>query len=238
MALGQRSYLNLTNRVLIRLGKSQVLSADFAGLAADSWGGIVKTLLNDAQAEIYKEHDWSTLFTSGTFTTSLRTYDLATSFSGFGREVDLVDTTNSRVLIPVSARDIDEYDPGLDDAGAPTAYAIHYPNLLFNRTPTSTAYRLRYLARPTDLSAAGDVSTLPEFCDMVLIWWVIWQLAATREDWQDQGESAKTTYNGTLARAIGQDRRRMDRLYRLQLLWPRRSVDDLVPFPPEYDRNP
>lgn len=216
MARGQLTYLNLTNGVLIRLGKAQIASADFAGLAADSWGGIVKTLLNDAQREIYKEHDWTTLITSGTFTTSSRTVDLSTSFSNFGREIDLVDTTNGRMLTPVLQRDIDRLDPELDNTGTPWGYSINYPDLLFTHTPSSIAYRLRYLRRPTDLSASGDVSLLPEYCDMPIMWHTIWQLAASREDWTDNGASAQATYQETLARAIGQDQRTMDRFHVLR----------------------
>lgn len=235
MAGGQLTYLQLTNRVLMRLGKAQVASAGFTSLTGDTWGGIVRDSLNDAQAEIYKEHDWSTLQTTATFTTSSRTYDLSASVSTFGREVDLADTTNNRILQPVNARDIDEFDPGLDDAGAPTAYALDYPNLLFNRTPTSTAYRLRYFKRPTALSAAADVSLLPEFCDLALVWWVVWQMQASREDAQDGGEGARAIYQSTLARAIGQDRRRMDHLLVLRPAFagshPTRSI---VPFPSHY----
>lgn len=220
MAKGQLTYLQLTNRVLQRLGKSQTVSADFAAPDADSWPGLVKDFLNDAQREVAKEHDWSTLYTSGTFTASLRTYDLSASFSTFGREVDLTDTTNRRVLEPHSLRELDEEDPSQANTGAPTRYAINYPDLVFNRTPSSVSYRLRYLKRATDLSAAADVSLLPEYCDMVLVWWVVWQLAASREDSQDRGEMARDIYDKSLARAIGQDRRRVDRLYRLQALWP------------------
>lgn len=236
MARGQLTYLQLTNGVLIRLGKSQVASADFAGLASDSWGGIVKTLLNDAQREIAKEHDWSTLITSGTFTTSARTYDLSTSFSDFGREIDLIDTTNNKILIPVLQRVIDIDDPDLDIAGAPQAYSINYPDLLFDRTPTSTAYRIRYLRRATNLSAVGDVTILPEYCDIPLIWYVIAELAATREDWSDMGASAKERYEGTLARAIGQDRRRMDRFLYMRPMFGDADLIPIVPFPGPYPR--
>lgn len=218
MAAGQLTYLQLVNRVLQRLGKSQV--SDFTGQTGDTWGGLVRDFINDAQREVAKEHDWSTLYTSGTFTTSSRTYDLSSSFSNFGREVSLADTTNSRVLTCVSVRDLDEEDPGLDDSGTPTRYSIQYPNLLFNRTPTSTAYRLRYLKRATDLSTVSDVSGLPEYCDLVLVWWAVWQLSASREDSQDRGETARDIYEKSLARAIGQDRRRMDRTYALGPLYP------------------
>ncbi len=219
MAAGQLSYLNLVNRVLMRLGKSQI--ANFTGQTGDTWGGIVRDFLNDAQAEVAKEHDWSTLYTSGTFSTSSRTYDLSTSFSNFGREVSLTDTTNNYVLEPTNARELDVADPDLTTAGVPRRYAIHYPSLLFDLTPTSVSYRLRYLKRATTLSVAADVSTLPEYCDMVLVWWAVWQLQASREDAQDGGERAKDIYEKSLARAIGQDRRRMDRVYRMGQLWPR-----------------
>jgi hypothetical protein len=221
MAKGQMTFLQLGNAVLRRLGKSQVTSATYTAtaLATDEWPSLVKDFLNDAQREIAKEHDWSTLYTSGTFTTSSRTYDLSTTFSDFGREIDLVDTTNRIVLEPHSLRELDAEDPVLTTAGTPTRYAIHYPNLLFNYTPAALAYRIRYLKRATDLSASADVSILPEYCDLPMIWWAYWQLQATREDSQDGGERAKDTYEQTLARAIGQDRRRVDRVYRLQPVW-------------------
>lgn len=218
MALGQMTYLQLVNSVLMRLGKSQI--TDFTGQTGDTWGGIVRTFLNEAQREIAKEHDWSTLYTSGTFTTSNRTYDLSASFSNFGREIDLTDTSNRIVLEPVAIRVIDAEDPDQSQAGSPTRYTIQYPNLLFNRTPTSVAFRLRYLKRATDLSLVSDVSLLPEYCDLTMVWWAVWQLAASREDNQDRGETARDIFDKSLARAIGQDRRRMDRLYRLGALYP------------------
>ena len=222
MAAGQRTYLQLCNRVLQRLGKSQI--SDFTGQTGDTWGGLVRDFINDAQAEVEKEHDWSTLYTSGTFSTSSRTYDLSTSFSNFGREVSLTDTTNNYVLEPTNARELDVFDPDLTTAGTPRRYAIHYPNLLFDLTPTSVSYRLRYLKRATTLSTVSNTSDLPEYCDMVLVWWAVWQFQASREDAQDGGERARDIYEKSLARAIGQDRRRMDRVYRLGLLWPQIDV--------------
>ncbi len=219
MAKGQMTYLQLTNGVLRRLGKSQTTSSAFSGETGDTWPGLVKDFLNEAQREIAKEHDWSTLFTSGTFTTSSRTYDLSTTYSTFGREVDLTDTTNLRVLEPVSLRTLDEIDPILTTGGTPTRYSIQYPNLVFDYTPTSLSYRLRYLQRATDLSANGDTSILPEYCDLPLIWWTVWQLAASREDSQDRGETARDVYDKSLARAIGQDRRRTDRVFALKPLY-------------------
>lgn len=234
MAKGIMTYLQLTNGVLRRLGKSQTTSGSFAGETGDTWPGLVKDFLNDAQREIAKEHDWSTLYTSGTFTTSSRTYDLSASFSDFGREIDLTDTTNQRVLEPHSLRELDAQDPLFTTAGTPTRYAIHYPNLAFNYTPAALSFRLRYLKRATDLSAHGDVSLLPEYCDLPLVWWAYWQISATREDAQDRGESARDIYEKSLARAIGQDRRRVDRVYRLQPVWVGGGGRDPVNFGAHY----
>ena len=217
----------------MRLGKAQLESASFSGYSGDSWGGIVKDFVNDAQQEVYKEHDWSTLQTTATFTTSSRTYDMSSTISDFGREVDLTDTSNGRILTPVMARAIDWYDPELDNSGTPTSYAINYPNLLFDQTPSAVAYRLRYFKRPTALSSSSDVSILPEYCDMALVWWAVWQLQASREDAQDGGENAKAIYQSTLARAIGQDQRTMDMLHVMQPVFgaPARSR---FPFPSNY----
>ena len=238
MALGQRTYLRMTNSVLRRLGKAQVTTLTEVSDDVDSWVSIVKDTLNEAQQEVYKEHDWSTLFTTGTISsTSARTYNLATSFSDFGRELSLTSTTNDRVLTPViSVVELDQDDPDLDDTGSPTHYHIAYPNLLFNKTPSSETFRLRYIIRPTNLSANGDLSTLPEYCDMALIWWSYWQLAATREDATDGGKRAEEIYEKVLARAIGQDKRRMDQTRVLRSVFPRYQRE-LVPFPPAYDIN-
>ena len=234
MAKGQMTYLQLTNGTLRRLGKSQTTSSAFSGETGDTWPGLVKDFLTDAQREIAKEHDWSTLYTSGTFTTSSRTYDLSTSFSDFGREIDLTDTTNQRVLEPHSLRELDAQDPVFTTSGTPTRYAIHYPNLAFNYTPAALSYRIRYLKRATDLSAHGDLSILPEYCDLPLIWWAYWQISATREDSQDRGESARDIYEKSLARAIGQDRRRVDRVYRLQPVFVGGGGRDPVNFGSHY----
>ena len=140
------------------------------------------------------------------------------------------------MLDEVSARDIDEYDPGQAYSGPPTAFALEYPNLLFSSTPTSISYRLRYLTRPTAMAVNADLSTLPESCDQVLIAWVYWQLLTTREDAKDGGVAAKRLYDESLRRAMAQDDRRIDRLHRMQSVYPARARD-LVPFPPEYDRS-
>ena len=234
MAAGQLTYLQMVNAVLRRLGKGQTTTGAFAGLAADSWGGIVKDELNLAQAEIYKEHDWSTRYTTATLSSvSVRTFNLATAQSDFGRAISLTSTTFERVLVPVSHIDIDQYDPGLDDGGAPTAYAIDYPNLLFNRTPSAETFRFRYVRRATALSASTDVSTLPEYCDVPLVWWAVWQLASSREDFADGGQNAQDTYRTSLAAAIAQDKRRVDRIAVMQPAFGgmERAV---VPFPPQY----
>lgn len=236
MARGQLTYLNLVNRVLQRLGKPQVVTADFAGLASDSWGGLTKDAINDAQQDLYAEHDWSTLITSGTFTTSSRTYDLTTSFSNFGREIDLMDTTNNKPIVPVDQKDIDYEDPGQLNSGDPDRYAINYPDLLFNRTPTSVAYRLRYLIRPTALTTSTTTSLLPEQCDRVLILWVVWDFLTTREDDPTMGAMAGSKYRQALAQAKQQDVRRMDRYYAPRSAFPERQRA-IVPFPAAYDRE-
>lgn len=238
MAKGQRTALQLVNRVLIRLGKPQVTS--FTGIASgtDNWGSLALDMLNDGQQYLYTEHDWSTLYTTGTFTTSSRTYDLSSSFSDFGRAIDLVDTTNQQILTEISPRQADAFDPILTTAGAPDAFSIEYPNLLFNLTPSAVAYRLRYLKRPTAFSGVSDTSLLPEYCDLVLQHWAYWQLLATREDASDGGGAAKRLYDEALARAIAQDQRRTDKLYRMQSVWPRRDrLRTLVPYPPQYDTS-
>lgn len=245
MALGQQTYLQLTNSVLRRLGKAQVTSAAFATVADDSWPGIVKATLNEAITEIWKEHDWSTLMQARTFSGATRIVNLSTitttpsgSFTDFGRDIGLYDTTNNRRLMgdwtgTLFARDINQ-----DDTGIPGYYTIYYPSLQFDQAPSSTiTYRLVYLRRPVLLTTVSTVSDLPDLCDLPIIWWSVWQIGATREDWDDQGQNAKKTFDETLARALGQDRRRMDRVHQLGSAFTQWTVWDVVPFPPRYDRS-
>lgn len=241
MAKGQLTFLRLTNSLLRRLGKTQVTTLTGISTDTDSWTSIAMDMLNEAQTEVYKEHDWSTLITSGTFTTSSRTYNLSTSFSGFDRLVaksGLTDTTNLIQLFPAnSIADFDAVDPAQTTAGVPYLFYIDYPNLLFNYTPTAITYRIRYLTRPAVLSGNSAVSDLPEHCDLVLVMWAYWQLMATREDAADGGQFARTNYTQALLRAIGQDQRRVDRVYRLDSVFPTRYQLAGPSWPPSYDRS-
>ena len=236
MAQGQLTFLQLVNRTLSRLGKPQTTST-LSTAAADSWPGLVRDAVLETIQTFYMAHDWSTLMTSGTFTTSSRTYSLATDFSDFGRELDLTDTTNIRVLVAVSSlRDLDEIDPTQVDAGAPYRYHINYPNLVFDKTPSSVAYRLRYLTRPTTLSANGDTCTLPEYCDRGIILWTVYDLLATREDDLDMADRMEARAQAALKAAIIQDKRRVDAPMILRALFDERS-HAVVPFPSSYGVN-
>lgn len=228
------TFLQRTNAVLRRLGKTQTNSTDFPSAASDSWPGLVKEFLKEAELEIWKEHDWSTLMTSGTISsTSDRTVNLASSFSDFGRAIDLTSTTHDIVLEPCSLLDIDADDPDLDDEANPTRYHIAYPNLLFNRTPSSETFRFRYVKRPTVPTLHSSTSDLPEFCDLPQVMYAYWQLQATREDAEDGGTKARQMYLDSLARAIGQDKRRTDRLFVYQSVFPD-MPRRVVPFPSNY----
>ena len=67
---------------------------------------------------------------------------------------------------------------------------------------------------------------------MPIIWWAVWQLQASREDAQDSGENARSIYTSSLARAIGQDRRRSDFMYVMQ------PVSSVGPAPRHRRRTP
>ena len=236
MAKGQLTFLQLVNRTLMRLGQPQTTST-LSSAAADSWPGIVRDAVLEAVQTFYLAHDWSTLQTSGTFTSSLRTFDLTTNFSTFGRELDLVDTTNQKVLTAVpSLRDLDLLDPGQTDAGAPERYHIQYPNLVFDRTPSSVAYRLRYLARPATLSANADVCELPEFCDRALILWTLYDLMSTREDDLGMSDRLESRAQAALKAAIVQDKRRVDTPIVLRSVF-EEQVGAVIPFPRSYGLN-
>jgi len=233
MAKGQLTFLQLVNRTLSRLGKPQT-TGTLSTAAADSWPGLVRDAVLETVQTFYMAHDWSTLITSGTFLTSLRTYDLATSFSGFGREIDLADTDNNKVLIAVnSRRDLDELDPGQDNSGTPTYYHINYPDLTFDTVPSAVNYRLRYVTRPATLSANGDVCDLPEFCDRSIILWTVYDLLSTREDDLDMADRMEARAQAALKAAIIQDKRRVDAPIILRPLFQEYGHNP-VPFPKSY----
>lgn len=78
------------------------------------------------------------------------------------------DTTNNRRLKPTSAQDIDDKSTA---EGKPYYFAHYGTGILLNPTPDAAyALSVRYRLRPTLLSAAGDVTVLPEEFDWPIVW--------------------------------------------------------------------
>lgn len=97
------------------------------------------------------------------------TYPLATDW---GRTQHLVDYTNNRILREDAMRSFDEVDPDMDSANDPTHFSLQGDFYRLHYLPSGTIKIIdRYWATPTALSADGDTSTLPLFCENFIIHW-------------------------------------------------------------------
>lgn len=166
--MAKLTYLQLVNRCLRRLSQSD--ATDVTSLSGQSQ--IVADAINEAQTELWKEENWYSLYKTTTFATvaSTGTYDIATIASDWGRVLDMIDTTNNRVLIEDITRVFDEDDPDADYTGTPTHFTVEGANFRLYPIPNGAyTIRLRYYQIPDTLSANSDTYDLPYECENCLI---------------------------------------------------------------------
>lgn len=90
--------------------------------------------------------------------------------SDWGRTIDLMDTTNNRILIEDNMRAFDEDDPDADTTNTLHSYALQGEAYRFHFIPAGEyKVRERYWKVPTTLTANTDTSDLPIECENCLI---------------------------------------------------------------------
>jgi len=166
--MGTLTYLQMVDRLARRITQTAV--TDVTTVTGQAL--MISEMVNEAQSSLSLDENWYTLYADRTFNTVAATATVAVA-SDFARTIDIVDTTNNRRLIEVSIKEIDMMDRGLDTQGTPTHFALVGSAYRFYRIPSSaTAMKERYWKKPTVMTADGDTSSLPEFCDNLIMYWV------------------------------------------------------------------
>jgi hypothetical protein len=107
-------------------------------------------------------------------------------------------TTQRNKLKPRGIQDLDRRTLG---SGPPSRYAIDGDILYLDPVPTTTEngqrLQLRFWRQPTDLAANGDVTTIPDIWDEVILLGARWR--AERDlGYQDRAELSKQQYAALL----------------------------------------
>lgn len=167
----QQTFLELTNRVLRRINLSEITTV----VGATGQAKIVTNLLNEAQNALYAESNWYTLYATRTFATVAATETYAVA-ADFGRNIDLIDTTNVRTLIEDSAKYFDMDDPQDVNQGAPMYFTIQGPNYRLYPIPAGIyTIRDRYWKVPAILANDTDTTLLPIETENCLIQWALYK---------------------------------------------------------------
>lgn len=163
--MAKLTYLALTNRVLARVPRTAITDV------TDATGTdlVVTNLINEAIQEIYNSADWYSLYTTRTFDTVADTAEYPVP-SDFGRGIDLIDTSNNRILQEEYIRTVDQFDPDADSTGTPLRFSLQGSNYRFYPIPSDAfTIRERYWKEPAALSVNADEYDLPKECENAII---------------------------------------------------------------------
>lgn len=158
------------------------------------------------------------------------TYPVA---SDFGRTIDLVDTTNSRVLTEDVTRIFDEVDPDINVTGIPSHFAFQEDSYRLWRIPGGTyKIRERYWKQPTALSVNADTSDLPIETENCIIFWTWYHMLEYLNKFE-QADRVRRDYERQLQLAIKANQKKIDKMHVFQSDRGFRG-NAVVSFPPEF----
>lgn len=165
--MAKETYLELGNRVLRRIGKSEVSAIPTSeGIAL-----VTFNMVNEAHTDIYNEEagQWYSLYTERPFATVANTGTYAVA-SDFGKAIYLVDETNDNMIFEEGVRFIAQLDPDRANTGEPLVYTLEGDNYRLYPVPAG-AYTIRdaYFKQPTKMSTTSDTSDLPLECENLII---------------------------------------------------------------------
>ncbi len=210
--MAKLTYLQLTNRVLKRISQPEITDVT----TATGQALIITELINEAQNELFTELNWYSLYTTRTFSTVASTATVAVA-SDWGRTLDLVDTSNNRVLIEDTLRAFDEVDPDADNTGTPTHFAVaDGSNYTLYPTPDGVyTIRDRYWKVPTTLSANANTSDLSIEVENCIIHWAWYKINEYLNKF-DSADRIRLEFERLLRRAKLSNNRRIDKMHIFQ----------------------
>jgi hypothetical protein len=226
------SFLQLTNRVLKRITQSEI--TDVA--TATGHALIITELINEAQNALYSEANWHSLYTTSTVATVASTATVAAPT--LGRIIDLIDTTNNKVLIEDVVRAIDEADPDADHTGTPTHFALQGANFVLYPIPAGVyTLRYRYWKIPTALTANANTSSLPIDCENCIIQYVLAGIHEYLKNF-DASDRAWVRYKQFMTQAKKANSKVLDRMRKMEGSYYSRFGIEPVRLPSTYGYYP
>lgn len=194
--MANTSYLNLTNRVLVRINETEITQSDFASVRGVQ--KLAKEAINASLQYIYSYYtNWPFLYTVGsqTLTIGQEFYDWPSNFSvadwdSFYVYADGTLRTVNTNLKEMSYSEWTKYRKEADLDSGSTGLTV--PEFVFEQndygfgvSPSpDAAYVVKwdYYAAPTDLSAYNDTSSVPANYDEVIIQGALWHMYMFRDN--------------------------------------------------------
>jgi hypothetical protein len=215
--MAQLTYLEIVNKVLIKLREDQVSTVDY-----NDYSALIGEFVNDAKKEVENAWDWSVLRTAASFSSSIgtRTYSLAVSTNEDSR---LVYDENGRCM----AFDVTTATPiqliEYNEDRLQREFLLQYPTqtieqpVYFSLTQLGTGFQVNFLETP---SAVRDYTfyfivpqeELEDDVDTLTVPWrpvrdlaLMYALDERGEEIGEPGGRAERRYFETLAAAIAID---------------------------------
>lgn len=158
--------------------------------------------------------------------------------SDWGRTIDLMDTTNDRIILENSMRAFDEDDPNSDTTNTVWEYALQGEAYRFYFIPAGIyKIRERYWKVPIALSANADTSDLPVECENCLINYAYFRVLEYMNKFE-LADRTRLEFERLLKRAKAASKRKINQLS-IMRSGSMGRVSALTPprFPSSYGRN-
>ena len=211
------TYLNLINRVLLRLRETQAVTP-----TDTDYTQLIGSLVNDAKRVVEKAWDWSAL--RSTLTVSATVGDNTYTLTGSGSDFKLMDvyndTQNTRLRL-ISPNEMNtRINLNSAASGAPDSFSFAGldsngdMNIIVYPTPDGS-YTLKFdgVYREAELSSTSDNTKLPAYPIEMLAW-----AMASRERGETGGTAAAEIF-ALADRALGDAVALDASLYQAELTW-------------------
>lgn len=172
---------------------------------------------------------------SASITITAITYPVA---SNWGRTIDLIDTTNDRLILEDNMRSFDESDPNQSTASTILSYALQGEAYRFHFIPAGVyKVRERYWSVPATLTANTDTSGLPIECENCLINYAYFRILEYMNKFE-LADRTRLEYERILKKAKAASKRKINLLNVMQS-GRIGAFSNLTPprFPSNYGRN-
>lgn len=169
----------------------------------------IKGFINDTQNSIFNEYDLRFMETSTTYNLTTNVQDITNGSglpSDFVSPINLVITTDNyeNDLIYVDYKELDELFPDQSSTTATTPrYWWFYGDTISVYPKPDQAYvvRLRYLKKPTALSADGDVPDVPSEFEELLVYGAAYRVFEEK-DMDEKAANFEAKYNREVQKLV------------------------------------